>query len=207
MWRQTLYDDPTRPKLRAWVDKFEADLSAKLTFLSLPEDLRQLVRNMGTLSGDHLSGVLMNRVRTVYNGYVDYDPLAKAEWAASRPKGGLSSKGYIAESVVVVVMRGESHREGNRTEHFTTGSMEVFGKNVRAYMEQPIDPLEKAGHTMLFYGDLRCAPLQEQNVRNVLNEILGKPVVDVRVQKDLLGFDQVSSVMSCWDFILQSLHK
>ena len=41
----------------------------------------------------------------------------------------------------------------------------------------------------------------------VLYRILGKRVVDFRIQEELLGFDQVSSIRSCWDFIMQAVGK
>ena len=105
-----IFDDPARRRLRNWIDQFDVDLHAKLIFLSLPSDLREIVRAMGTLTGHNLSAVLMQRIRSVYRGHVHLDALAEEEWNASRPA-------YVPKSAVVIVLRGESHREGNRLEH------------------------------------------------------------------------------------------
>ena len=195
-----IFEDTRRRALRSWVDQFKVDLKAKLTFLSLPADLREAVRAMGTLTGHNLSAVLMQRIRQVYKGHVHLDPLAQAEWNAFRPV-------HVPKSAIVIVLRGESHREGNRLEHYTTGSINVFRRNVEAYMEHLILPLETAGHTVLCYADLRCAPLEQGAVAAVLHRILGKRVVESRIQEELLGFDQVSSIKSCWDFIMQAVGK
>ena len=105
------------------------------------------------------------------------------------------------------MIRGEYSREGSRLEHRTTGSMQVFEANMRSVVHHMVQPLERKCRDLkvLVFADLMGDPERENEAKGILVRVFGKTLRDARVSQFRRGRDQVNSMMSSWDFCMQSL--
>ena len=104
------HEDPQRGRLAAWADSQGVDLRAKLVFLSLPSDTREVVRSLGQLktSRNH-SATLMARIRQLYPSFVELDGQAQEQWTREAAARMPNYRVELASSVVWLVVRGESN--------------------------------------------------------------------------------------------------
>ena len=86
--------------------------------------------------------------------------------------------------------------------------MQVFEANMRSVVTHMVQPLERKCRDLkvLVFADLMGDPEREVEAREILVGVFGKTLSDARVSHFLRGRDQVNSMMSSWDFCMQSLH-
>ena len=198
--------DAQRCRLDEWATAQGVDLKSKLLFLSLPPDLREKVRDKGKLhTSINPSSLLMSRIREVYAGHIPMDAQAHEEWQSKAGARFRSYQPQPTKPIIVVTVRGESHREGQCHQHGTTGKIGTFINNLESYRKYLIEPLEQEGFQVLCFGDLRSSDTGEEQALEAFQRVFGKRFVDCRVQTEMLGFNQVSSVMSSWDAIQHQL--
>ena len=97
-----------------------------------------------------------------------------------------------------VFVRGESHREGQRFRHDTSGSQDTLRSNMLCYLHHLVAPLEAKGLGIVVCGDLRTAGLLEEETENAFKSGSGRRVQYIRVQAELLGENQLGSFTSAW---------
>ena len=198
--------DAQRCRLDEWATSQGVDHRSKLLFLSLPPDLREKVRDKGQLhKAGNPSSLLMKRIREVYSGFIKMDALAQEAWLSHAGARFKSYQPQPTKPIIAVAVRGESHREGSCGVHAATVNIEDSANHLESYVQHLIEPLEQEGFQVLCFGDLRSSDTGEEQALDAFQRIFGKRFVDCRVQTELLGFNQVSSVISSWDAIQHQL--
>ena len=136
-------DDADRSRLDLWALREGADEPSRLIFLSLDHELRDQVRGMGKLSNArNPSSLLISRIRSVCNDYVVLDTEAQIVWdsnAAQRMRDyGIHN---TEKRIIILVIRGETHRTGRNKQHRTAGLIEEFILNLKSiFCSDPFAP-------------------------------------------------------------------
>ena len=170
-------DPEQRNRLAKWADEQGVDLKAKLIFLSLPSDIRETVRGLGSLNSARVrrpSALLMARIRSVYPDHVQLDLQAQQVQA---------SNGFHfvpGKPSVWLVVRGGSNPVVSGNEHSTAGSSNAvqFHANTRAYLRHVVQPLEAQGFDVVVCGHLNTVVSAEDEdvVEARFRTVLGRRV-------------------------------
>ena len=203
--------DPARLRLDSWAVREGADEPSRLIFLSLDHELREQVRGMGKLNNArNPSSLLISRIKSVCNDYVVLDTEAQIVWDSNAAQLMRDYGIHNTEKrIIILAIRGETHRTGGNKQHRTDGLIEEFILNLESYMEFLVDPLELSGHSVLCCGDLVCAEGdgKKQEAHEAFRSVFGKRVIDLRVQPHMHGPNQVSSLHAVWDHFQHAIDK
>ena len=193
-------NDCNRGRLDQWCRDQGVDNNARLLFLSLPDEHREQVRSMGKVQdARNPSALLCNRIRQVFPGFIQFDMAATEERNELRRNTMVQFPSLPRPRILFVVVRGEPYRVGQRTEHATELASGVFCQNMKLLLSNFIEPLEADGFTPKVFADLRIGDRDGAEAEHALNSVFGRRILEARIQKELFGLDQVSSVISTFD--------
>ena len=198
--------DPARNRLAEWADLQGVDLKAKLIFLSLPSDIRETVRGLGSLNSARVrrpSALLMARIRSVHPDHVELDLQAQQVQA---------SNGFPfvpGKPSVWLVVRGESNPVGSGNEHSTAGSSDTFQANMVAYLRHVVQPLEAQGFQVVVCGDLSTVVEVEDEllVEASFRTVFGRRVQHFGVQAVMIDDRELASITRAWNAHLISFFR
>ena len=210
MWRPRPPATPaTFVNVERWLAENRIDAGAREVFLNIDSDHQMAIMADGHVRGcRNPSAALMVRIRSLV-GYLPIcrrgEAASSSEPASKRPRTASST--FSPGLEIALLIRGECSREGSRTEHRTTGSMQVFEANMRSVVTHMVQPLERKCRDLkvLVFADLMGDPGREVEAREILVRVFGKTLKEARLSQFLRGRDQVNSIMSSWDFCMQSL--
>ena len=90
-------------------------------------------------------------------------------------------------------------------EHGTAGSSDTFQENMVACLRHVVQPLEAQRSDVVVCGDLRTADGVEEDVAANFRRVFGRRVQYIRVQAEMLGDRQLTSIIIAWDLKRSSL--
>ena len=186
-------EDHQRARLDEGADSQGVDRASKLIFLSLPSTSREFIRFLGQVkTARNPSALLMARIRKIFPAFVNLDAEARQHWNYPRE---------LPKPMVWILVRGESNREGWNHQHGTAGSSDTFEANMFAYLRHLVQPLEEQDYEVVVCGDLRTAAGSEDDIVLRFSKVFGRRVLNCRVQAEMLGDRQLTSVINAWDLL------
>ena len=114
-WQES--DEDREEYLKKWLQSQTVDVNSQRVFLSLPIEAQDAVLAMGPVHGTWAKnpyGLLMDRIRSEYSGWVTLDPTRAAE--RGKEIEIEQSKKQVKDTICLCI-RSESHRIGSRGEH------------------------------------------------------------------------------------------